>query len=146
GEAKFRQIDRSLPVLISGISPLVRPASGTASAKLIFREDDMPEDLRQQLADRLHPGSIGMAEFRLNQREGIAVPRHAVSTERQKHLVLTVSDGKVLRKEVTIGKETEERIEITQGLSAGELVITRKNQYLRNGEKVRTDTDGSVHE
>ncbi|MEX0585065.1 MAG: efflux RND transporter periplasmic adaptor subunit [Pirellulales bacterium] len=62
--------------------------------------------------------------------KAIAVPADAVQTDENddsKSFVLVVgSDGKPTRRDVTVGRRIEDRVEITGGLTAGEKILPKK--------------------
>jgi len=53
----------------------------------------------------------------------LTVPKGSIIAQRDKKVVFTVNEGKVRRKEVTLGIEGEEFVEVTSGVSPGERVI-----------------------
>ncbi len=69
--------------------------------------------------------------------DAIVVPDAAiVSTPRGQKVVYVVHDGKAKRREVTIGLEENENVQILEGLTAGETVIIEGNLNLKDGVTV----------
>lgn len=66
------------------------------------------------------------------------IPLNAVSIQNGKHTVKLNKDGKVVFKEVEIGKLINEYVEITKGLSPKDQIITTTNTFLNEGEEVKT--------
>lgn len=68
----------------------------------------------------------------------VVVPDAAiVTTPRGYKVVYVVKDGKANLRKVTIGLEQEQRIQITDGLQAGEIVIVAGNLNLKDGTAVQ---------
>ncbi len=83
--------------------------------------------------EALVPGSTGDVTIILAERQSpVVVPRHTVYNQR----VLAVRDGRVVRQLVTPGFVSLERVEILEGLSPGELIITEELDQFREGQRV----------
>ena len=145
-ELEFRLIKEKIPVKISGVSPLIDPKSGTAKAELEWDQNKLKNSLKNEIKSKLYPGMIGRAIFKLNFRHGISIPKEAVSFEKQQHFVRTVLNQKVVKKAVTLGKEKQDRVEVTSGLMLGEIIIVSRNKYLKENEEVKIEKDGSKNE
>ena len=78
----------------------------------------------------------------LSARENLMIPEEALVAEGDKSLVFLLSEGKAKRQLVTIGERQFGSIEIVDGLQAGDQVITRGVQKLRNGKAVKLAGDG----
>ncbi len=76
--------------------------------------------------------------------DAVAVPDAAVVTTPRGHKVVYVAnrDGKVNMRTVTIGLEEGNRVQITDGLRAGEMVIISGNLNLKEGAQVKLDKPG----
>lgn len=77
-----------------------------------------------------------------DQQERIIVPSFAVAEDREGRFVFTVTPaqgdtGTVQRKEVQIGALTDDGLEILDGLSEGDLVVTAGVSKIKNGQRVR---------
>lgn len=72
----------------------------------------------------LRPGMYGDATFRVAPREVLTVPRDAVvDTGEQQHVFVAEEPGHFMPRTVTVGVRAGERIEIREGLEAGEQVV-----------------------
>lgn len=98
----------------------------------------------EQASPPVRPGMAAEVSFQFQstQRERIIVPSVAVSEDRQGRFVFVVEPGEqgfgvAARRPVVIGDFTEEGIEILEGLSDGERVVTAGVSKLRDGQKVR---------
>ncbi|MGI6413299.1 MAG: efflux RND transporter periplasmic adaptor subunit [Syntrophomonadaceae bacterium] len=79
----------------------------------------------------------------ISRQNVVCVPRSAVVASGARTVVYTVDDEKRAReKEVVIGIENSDYVEIVSGLSSGEEVITKGNTLVRDGTLVRIITGG----
>jgi RND family efflux transporter MFP subunit len=77
----------------------------------------------------------------------VTVPRSAVTTDAQggASVMVVAADGRASRRAVSIGRSDDERIEIAQGLRAGERVVARATAFVRDGDRVQlTETRASA--
>jgi RND family efflux transporter MFP subunit len=73
----------------------------------------------------------------------IRVPASAVQQEGQDSFVWVVSDGRVERRAVTVGPESEGSIEIRAGISSGAELVSPIVQGLQDGDKVKLKDSNS---
>lgn len=85
----------------------------------------------------LLPGSFANVEVILEEKEALLIPAEALIPELKGHRVFVAQAGKAVSREVEIGIRTEERVEVTQGLTAGDTLITSAILQLRPGMAVR---------
>ncbi len=78
----------------------------------------------------LKPGMFAEVELPGKVREGVFVPRQALSKNNE---VWVVSQGVARKKEVTVGESDGEKVIINTGLTVGEEVITSGQEYLTDG-------------
>ncbi len=89
----------------------------------------------------LNPGMFGRAEILLRSNpEALLVPIQAVVTQEDKDMVYVFKDGQAHRRLVQKGLTKDTFVEITQGLKAGEQVITAGHGFLKDGGPVRLAT------
>lgn len=94
------------------------------------------------------PGMSARAHFRMDTgRQGISIPRDAVlrySDGRTIVWVIHQSDGQdtALERRITLGLSFSGRVEIVEGLSAGERVVIKGNESLRSGQAVSILAEG----
>jgi Cu(I)/Ag(I) efflux system membrane fusion protein len=92
-------------------------SEGTRTLRVRF-ELDNPDG-------KLRPGIYGTASFRTEPREALTVPRDAVvDTGIHQHVFIAESDGRYVPRRVELGVSVEDRVEIREGLEAGEQVVT----------------------
>lgn len=87
-------------------------------------------------ADRPPLGSFGRGMVEVARSEGVLVPLSAVMFAQNAVSVQVVKDGVVETRAVTPGLRADNRVEIRQGLQAGELVVAVSGSFVRNGDRV----------
>ncbi len=66
----------------------------------------------------------------------VLVPKKAVIADGSRSYVWTVRDGSAHRNDITLGREFQDGIQVTQGLTGGETVIVAPSPKLRDGQQV----------
>ena len=113
-----------VPVVLHGVSPMVDPVTGTASAQL------MP------LAATIPIGVVGRVMFRTNVRKSLQLPEHALMVRGQETFVRVVKDSKALFVPVKVGATRKGLSEITSGVNAGDTVVISTSRYVADGQEV----------
>ncbi|MFO8059090.1 MAG: efflux RND transporter periplasmic adaptor subunit, partial [Bacillota bacterium] len=86
---------------------------------------------------KLKPGMLAELLLITERVEGVlAVPRRAVMTVGAEHQVFVVVDGRAERRRVQTGLESDEYVQITEGLSEGERVVESGADFLEDGTLV----------
>jgi RND family efflux transporter MFP subunit len=112
---------------VARVSPAIDESSRTL---MVEAEVPNPKAL-------LRPGSFANASIvSSNEDPAISVPTSALVTFAGVEKVLTVKDGKVVEKRVTVGRREGDRLEIVSGLAAGEQVIAQPGNLVE-GTPVR---------
>lgn len=107
------------------VYPIVNAKSRTVEARLSFSNED----------GRLKPNMYGEVRIAAEPRESImAIPREAlIRTGKTDRVILALEKGKFRPAEVTAGEESGNFIEISDGLSIGERIVT-SGQFLIDSE------------
>jgi multidrug efflux pump subunit AcrA (membrane-fusion protein) len=86
----------------------------------------------------LVPGMYADATLVLDQVKGVLVaPVQAIDrTESGSRVLVVARDGKIEARDVSIGLESADRVEVTRGVSAGDLVVVGSRAQLRPGTLV----------
>jgi RND family efflux transporter MFP subunit len=104
---------------------------GTLPFRLVFQDaTDLAADTRVEI-------DIDAEE----RSDAVLVPAGALITEGGQTLLMVAAGSRAERRVVMTGIQTEDRIEITSGLKAGELVITRGHIGLADGAAISVATD-----
>ncbi|HNP63777.1 MAG TPA: efflux RND transporter periplasmic adaptor subunit [Woeseiaceae bacterium] len=140
-EREFRQITAGQPVQISidavpgetfaatvtRVSPVVDPDTGTFKITIEIPGDDR----------RIKPGMFGRMNIIYDKHENVLqVPRSAIIESAGQPSLFVVEDGIGKRKDVQTGFSSDGMVEITDGLTDGEDVITVGHIGLKNDAKV----------
>jgi HlyD family secretion protein len=127
--------DAPVPAKVALISPALDPGSTTVEVWLRLENHDgayrAGTPVRALISGRTTP-------------EAVTVPISAVLTDQDgsKYVMLVGSDGVAHKKAVQLGINDGSAVEITQGLTGSETVITTGSYGLDEGTKVKIATDG----
>ena len=115
---------------VSEISPVLESASRTLRIRLRFEGRPDP---------RIRAGMFATVSLVTNSRSGVPViPRAAVINTYGSWIVFVVSENNTAeRREISLGLENEEFVEVTGGLEIGELVVSTGQNFLSQGDPVR---------
>ena len=91
----------------------------------------LPNDSRT-----LPAGMFMRLSLSLGERDVVAVTDEAILVQGEEAFVFVVEDGKAARRKITMGLRRGDMVEVKSGVSAGEPVIARGIQSLRDGSKV----------
>jgi membrane fusion protein (multidrug efflux system) len=140
-EREYRQIRAGQPVAIdidaladqrvfsevARISPVVDPETGTFKITIEIRDEER----------RIKPGMFGRMSIVYDRHDNaLQVPRSAVIEDRGSETVFVVEDGEAVRREVQTGYGNDGMVEITEGLSDEDDVVTVGHVGLKPGTKV----------
>jgi RND family efflux transporter MFP subunit len=85
----------------------------------------------------LRLGAFGRGTIETAKSRGIAVPPSAVIYTPTGATVQAVVDGHVVTRAVKTGLKTQTTLEITEGLSDGDVIVAKSGSFLRDGDAVR---------
>jgi membrane fusion protein, multidrug efflux system len=86
----------------------------------------------------LLPGIFARVEYTVQQSEAsLLVPAIAILSGLEERTLFVARDGKAQRVQVVTGARTDSHVQIVQGLSPGDVVLTSGVQQLRNGMAVQ---------
>ncbi len=85
---------------------------------------------------RLKPGMFLTVAVSQDQRPALVIPEEALVPEQARQFVYVIAGGKVVKREVTLGRREPGFVEITNGLAAGDAVVTEGTLKLRDGVAV----------
>ena len=87
---------------------------------------------------QLKPGMVGKAKIRFNEKDDVIVVKSDIVLNKNNNKIIYVEkDGKAIEREISIGLDTGEKVEITNGLKKGDRLIVKGQNFLRNDSKVK---------
>jgi membrane fusion protein (multidrug efflux system) len=93
----------------------------------------------------LRPGMLMTVQIVMAEREALVVSENAVYQIQDRHYVYVVGDDLVAReREIEAGERRFGSVEVIDGLTEGELVVTEGIVKLRDGVRVRLADDSPV--
>ena len=73
--------------------------------------------------------------------KALVIPRRSLRFDADKTYVLLVADGVLHKRDVTLGVETDDYVEIISGISLADKVVVRSGSFLEQGTKVEIIDD-----
>ena len=134
-----------LPRLAAGQTVTVAPAGAAEPVSGTIRQISPEIDPKTRLGrirvalpaeTDLRSGSFARGTVEITRRTGITVPVAAVVSSGDRSSVQVVRDGVVETRPVRLGLSGDGVVEILEGLSAGETVVSRAGTFLRDGDSV----------
>jgi multidrug efflux pump subunit AcrA (membrane-fusion protein) len=120
----------SLDVKLIGVSPLIDPRTGTASAEMEF------------LAKKKLPviGSVGNVLFEISRGKILLVPESTIGfLDGTASVKVVGKDGKIEKKSVEVGDQKESNVVILSGLTSGDKIVLRSSRPIKEGENVTVE-------
>ncbi len=154
------QLDKTDRLQVSFSVPELQQQVVEAASRVTFTADALPDQLftadisaldpaidvngralkvRAQVDNgqgRLRPGLLVRVLVRGAEREAVMVPEAAILQRAQGAIVFTLSGDTASEVKVKLGKRVDGKVEVREGLSAGDVVVTAGNAQLANGAKV----------
>jgi membrane fusion protein (multidrug efflux system) len=122
------------PALLDAINPLVEAGGRAISLRAHLPNGDA----------RLRPGMFVRVRLIFAQRNNVLlIPEQAVVPDSKVPYVYRVVDGQAKRTSIKTGLRRDGQVEVVEGLSAGEQVVTAGQLKLRDGAPVRTAGEGA---
>jgi HlyD family secretion protein len=87
--------------------------------------------------ERPRVGSFARGTVTTAERTGLSVPASAVLFQAGGARVQIVVDDRIVTKAVKTGLSEGDRVEIVEGLGAGDRIVTKAGTFLRDGDRVR---------
>ncbi len=133
------------PVSITGVSPVIDPATGTATIELDFVKKPKSIPL----------GVLGQVSFKANKRNGLLVKADAIVYVGNKTYIRIVDNKakephtqkrSIKKVEVKVGKSYGQRIEVSAGIQNSDWVVIRSSGFLKEGANVEVKNPPKVKE
>ena len=113
---------------VSELSPAISPETRTFKGKLLIDNKDL----------LLRPGMFVKADIVVDQADNtIVIPKELVMNNRGRKHVFVVERGVAYMRNIRTGLEDNENIEVLEGLSMQDQLVTRGYETLRDGSKVK---------
>jgi len=128
-------LDEPVAAKVSLVSPALDPGSTTVEVWL--RVENSKNVLKA--GTPVHATITGRTV-----QNALSVPASAVLTEQEgggRYLMIIASDSTAHRKPVTLGVQNSERVQVLNGISAGDMVISTGDYGLEENTKVKIGTD-----
>ncbi|MDQ3504028.1 MAG: efflux transporter periplasmic adaptor subunit, partial [Actinomycetota bacterium] len=92
-----------------------------------------------QPAPQPRPGMSAVVDLQVRTAENaLAVPAAAVVRDEGRDAVFVIEQGRAIRREVRLGAQGADLVEVVAGLLPGAQVVVRDADRLRDGQAVRT--------
>lgn len=128
--------DKSLPIRIVGISPLVDARTGTASAEIEF----------ENTKELLPPiGTIGQAVFEINQGSIFMIPEASLLYQNGKPMVRVLKGtNQVDKKAIELGEQRDSAYVVKSGISAGDKIVVRSSKPIKENDLVEVEKQEEI--
>jgi len=118
---------RSVPGIVTSVSPSVDPVSGLVSVTVAFEDGE----------GVLRPGMTGRVAVLTETRDdAMVLPEIVLRRSREGYQVAVVEDGTAHLRDVLTGIRNGGYVEITEGISPGDLVIVQGQTRVSDGSPV----------
>jgi len=147
GEKDLASIKVGAPLTVSTTTVAQPPLTARVTAVFPFVDvgarTAIVEAVVENAGRRLLPGQYVTMQFSTGDRaDAVTVPRAAVARLGGKTTVWVVKDDRAEPRSVTTGLGNPERVEVIQGVAAGEQVVERGHEVLYAGVRVSDVTRG----
>jgi multidrug efflux system membrane fusion protein len=127
---RIREVDQEFTSKIVHVAE-----SADASSRMV----DITAEIKESGNEMLRPGSFAEITVPVSgAREAPVVPQTAVRPSERGFLAFVVENDMAVERVLNLGMRTAEGlVEVTSGLTAGEILVVRGNEALREGVRVR---------
>jgi RND family efflux transporter MFP subunit len=120
-----------LPAVVRAVVPEENPRTRTRAVRFVPQLDGTGIKLISNQSVSVHV-PVG------DKRDVLTVQKDAITVQGSANVAFVVSDGKVEARTVVLGESVGKRFEVIDGLMAGDEVVVRGNERLRDGDAVTT--------
>ena len=111
---------------ISALNPVIDVNGRALQARAVLENPQM----------RLRPGLLVRVTVKGPEREAVLIPESAIVQRGNGAVVYVVADNKVRQVRVNLGKRLDGKVEVREGVAAGDVVVTAGNSRLSDGAEV----------
>ena len=126
--------DRVFGGKVSSIDSRVDPATRAVTVRALLPNEQGLLKPGMFLTVRLSRGAV----------DALLVPEEAIVPEQGDMFVFVAKDDQVAKRKIRLGERRVGNVQVTDGLAAGELVVTEGTQKLRDGASVTVQEGGPV--
>lgn len=119
---------------VNKVVPTADRAKATVLTKVRFRKTDAK--VLPEMRAKVNFLNVSAKPDSVQETPKLTIPLAAVVTRHDKKVVFVLSDGKVTEKPVSLGLASGSRIEVVNGILAGERVVLRPDENLKSGDQV----------
>jgi membrane fusion protein, multidrug efflux system len=113
--------------VIYAIDPTISTASRSLQIRALLDNKDQ----------RYVAGDFAQVIYEVEQvEEALLVPAESVIPELNTQVVYLAKDGKAVRREIATGSRTHDRVQVLNGISAGDYVLTTGLMEIRDGDQI----------
>ncbi len=117
---------------VTFVAPVLDESTRTGRVRLELDNDELA----------LKPNMFTEVTLLVDGEEALQIPREAVLyTGRRRLVFIDLGEGRLRPQEVTIGRETNEAVEVLSGLSEGDVVVTSGNFLLAAESRIKNAAD-----
>ncbi|PKL49220.1 MAG: hypothetical protein CVV42_06745 [Candidatus Riflebacteria bacterium HGW-Riflebacteria-2] len=121
-------IDESYEALADLVYPAIDPVSKTGRVEILLKNPD----------GKIRSGMFARLSFLLKTSVDVpVVARESLIRHNGQHFVYVIENGRAVRRQVEPGIIDDARVEILSGLEAGEQIISRGLEFVREGSLVK---------
>jgi Cu(I)/Ag(I) efflux system membrane fusion protein len=111
------------------VDPLLDPKTRTAKIRVSFANPGLD----------LKPDMFGEVSFESSPRQGLRVPLDAlIDSGTEKVVFLALGEGRFQPRQITVGAQTAEYVEVLSGLAEGDQVVTRATFLIDSESRLRS--------
>jgi RND family efflux transporter MFP subunit len=122
---------RTFPAAVRAVVPVENPLSRTRTVRFVPKVDVRSTGLAAN-------ESMVLSVPTGPPRTAMSVHKDAIVQRRGQSVVFVVADGKAVMRTVRLGAALGTRFEVLDGLRAGDSVVVRGNERLRDGQEVKS--------
>ncbi len=118
---------------VTFIAPIIDSDTGTITLHANIKNPNIT----------LTPGEYVSVTQTIGQKQSLVVPEESIVASLQGYHVFTLVNNKAQSTTVSIGSNNFGSVEITKGLKAGDIVIVKGIQNIKDGQTVKVDDQGT---
>ncbi|HEX5765265.1 MAG TPA: efflux RND transporter periplasmic adaptor subunit [Woeseiaceae bacterium] len=118
--------DRTFTGTVDSVDTRLDPVARSVQVRAVLENPD----------GALKPGMFLTVDLQRDRGDVLVAPEEAIVPEREEQFVFQVVDGKAVKRQVSLGRRVPGLVEVTGGISAGDILITEGTHKIRDGSLV----------